>query len=75
MNYACLSSGLSLRNIAACDASGKLKKVYSALPIWAGVVPVRLVASEVEPDARNLPGVQMPENVLPAYLRKRMGKG
>jgi nitroimidazol reductase NimA-like FMN-containing flavoprotein (pyridoxamine 5'-phosphate oxidase superfamily) len=32
-----------------------------ALPIWAGVVPVRHAIGEPEADPRNLPGVEMPE--------------
>ncbi|HHN68107.1 MAG TPA: pyridoxamine 5'-phosphate oxidase family protein [Thermopetrobacter sp.] len=41
------------------------------LPIWAGVVPVREVAGEVEADVRNLPDVAMPDHVIPKYLRRR----
>ncbi len=33
------------------------------LPIWAGVVPVRMEVGEPVPDPRNLPGVEMPEHV------------
>ncbi|MGG7566026.1 pyridoxamine 5'-phosphate oxidase family protein [Rhodovulum sp. DZ06] len=33
------------------------------LPIWAGVIPVKMVAGEAIPDPRNLPGVEMPEHV------------
>jgi uncharacterized protein len=35
-----------------------------ALPIWAGVVPLRLQADAPEPDPRNLPGME-----APAYAR------
>jgi uncharacterized protein len=34
-----------------------------ALPIWAGVLPLSLTTGAVVPDARNLGGVQVPENV------------
>ncbi|WP_424928371.1 pyridoxamine 5'-phosphate oxidase family protein [Amaricoccus tamworthensis] len=33
------------------------------LPIWAGVVPVRMEVGEPVPDPRNLPGVEVPEHV------------
>ncbi|MFG1480773.1 pyridoxamine 5'-phosphate oxidase family protein [Xanthobacter sp. V4C-4] len=35
-----------------------------AFPVWAGVVPVRLVVDPPEADPRNLPGVEMPADVL-----------
>jgi nitroimidazol reductase NimA-like FMN-containing flavoprotein (pyridoxamine 5'-phosphate oxidase superfamily) len=31
-----------------------------ALPVWAGVIPLRLMAGNPEPDARVLPGVPVP---------------
>lgn len=34
-----------------------------ALPIWAGVIPVRLCVGEPEPDPRNLPDVSLPDHV------------
>lgn len=34
-----------------------------ALPIWAGVLPVRLEVGEPVPDPRNLPGIDVPEHV------------
>lgn len=34
-----------------------------ALPIWAGVLPLRLKPAAAEPDPRNLEGVTMPEHV------------
>ncbi|WP_138465937.1 pyridoxamine 5'-phosphate oxidase family protein [Poseidonocella sp. HB161398] len=34
-----------------------------ALPIWAGVIPVRMVVGTPEPDPRNLPGVELPAHV------------
>lgn len=34
-----------------------------ALPIWAGVVPIRQQVGEPEPDPRNLPGLDMPGHV------------
>ncbi|WP_102226831.1 pyridoxamine 5'-phosphate oxidase family protein [Acidimangrovimonas sediminis] len=34
-----------------------------ALPIWAGVIPVRTEVGEPVPDPRNLPGVEMPDHV------------
>ena len=46
-----------------------------SLPIWAGVVPVRTVAGEPEPDAHNLPGLGIPDHVVPAHLRRRMEAG
>jgi nitroimidazol reductase NimA-like FMN-containing flavoprotein (pyridoxamine 5'-phosphate oxidase superfamily) len=36
-----------------------------ALPIWAGVVPVRLVIDEAIDDERNLPGVKRPDHLNP----------
>jgi uncharacterized protein len=36
-----------------------------ALPIWAGVVPVRLVVDAPIDDERNLPGVGRPDNLDP----------
>ncbi|BBF91936.1 pyridoxamine 5'-phosphate oxidase family protein [Blastochloris tepida] len=35
-----------------------------ALPVWAGVIPVRTEVLPPEPDPRNLPGVEMPAEVL-----------
>jgi nitroimidazol reductase NimA-like FMN-containing flavoprotein (pyridoxamine 5'-phosphate oxidase superfamily) len=35
-----------------------------ALPIWAGVIPLRLVSGTPEPDERNLDGVVAPPSVL-----------
>jgi hypothetical protein len=35
-----------------------------ALPIWAGVIPLRLVSGVPEPDERNLDGVVAPPSVL-----------
>lgn len=34
-----------------------------ALPIWAGIIPVRYAVGEPEPDPRNLPGVVAPAHV------------
>ena len=34
-----------------------------ALPIWAGVIPVRHTVGEPVPDPRNLAGVEMPKHV------------
>jgi len=34
-----------------------------ALPIWAGVIPVRLEVGEPIPDPRNLEGVEIPDHV------------
>ena len=34
-----------------------------ALPIWAGVIPMRTVALEPEPDPRNLPDLSIPDHV------------
>ncbi|PJK30790.1 pyridoxamine 5'-phosphate oxidase family protein [Minwuia thermotolerans] len=34
-----------------------------ALPIWAGVVPIRQQVGEPEPDPRNLPGLDVPGHV------------
>jgi uncharacterized protein len=36
-----------------------------ALPIWAGVLPVRMVTGEPLDDPRNLPGVARPKNLNP----------
>ncbi len=36
-----------------------------ALPIWAGVLPVRMVTGEPIDDERNLPGVERPTNLNP----------
>jgi hypothetical protein len=32
--------------------------------VWAGVVPIRAAVLAPEPDPRNLPGVEMPAEVL-----------
>lgn len=40
------------------------------LPVWAGTVPIRLVKDAPEPDARLLPGVE-----LPPYLSSPAGGG
>lgn len=34
-----------------------------ALPIWAGVIPVRRVTDAPVPDPRNLPGVEIPDHI------------
>jgi len=34
-----------------------------ALPIWAGVIPIRHIVGDPIPDPRNVPGVEMPEHV------------
>ena len=34
-----------------------------ALPIWAGVIPVRTMVGAPEPDPRNLPEVDVPEHI------------
>lgn len=34
-----------------------------ALPVWAGVIPLKTVAGAPVPDPRNLPGVDMPRHV------------
>ena len=36
-----------------------------ALPIWAGVLPVKTVAGEPVDDPRNLPGVKRPDHLNP----------
>ena len=33
------------------------------VPVWAGVIPVRMTIGEPEPDPRNLPGVPVPDHV------------
>ena len=33
-------------------------------PSWAGVIPIRYQVLPPEPDSRNLPGVEMPEDIL-----------
>jgi len=33
------------------------------LPIWAGAIPLSVIAGAPEPDDRNLPGVEVPESV------------
>ena len=33
------------------------------LPIWAGVLGVRTVIDAPSPDPRNLPGIEVPDNV------------
>lgn len=40
-----------------------------ALPIWAGVIPVRTIVGEPEADPRNLAGVEMPEHVRQFRLK------
>ena len=39
-----------------------------ALPIWAGVIPVRTIVGTPEPDPRNLPGVAVPAHVTDLRL-------
>lgn len=39
-----------------------------AFPGWAGVIPVRTQVLPPEPDPRNLPGVEMPADILKARL-------
>jgi hypothetical protein len=43
-----------------------------ALPVWAGVLPLRLVSDAPIPDPRLLPGVPLPD-YLRAYARPRLG--
>ena len=40
-----------------------------ALPIWAGVLPVRMQVLQPEPDPRNRDGVEMPEHVATFEFR------
>jgi len=42
-----------------------------ALPVWAGVIPLRMVAGAPEPDPRLAPGIPAPENPLSARLLGR----
>lgn len=46
-----------------------------ALPVWAGIVPVRTEAEKPQPDAHNPPGLAIPDHVIPTYLRRRMEAG
>jgi len=34
-----------------------------ALPVWAGVLPLKLMAGEPEPDARLAEGIELPANI------------
>lgn len=34
-----------------------------ALPVWGGLVPLRLAAAEPEPDGRSAPGIPVPDSV------------
>ena len=39
-----------------------------ALPIWAGVVPVRMEVGNPEPDPRNMEGLEPPDHILNFHL-------
>ncbi len=56
--------------VAKVDDTGVIDEEEDyAWPVWAGSVPVREVAGEPVPDARNLPEMELPDHVVPAYLR------
>lgn len=54
--------GMDLGEASAKVRSGPAKEEEDDLsvPIWAGVIPLRLVAGNPEPDAQVLPGVPVP---------------
>jgi uncharacterized protein len=57
--------GLELDEVSAKVRSGPPgddEEDY-ALPIWAGVIPLRSVAGEIVPCPRLMPGVAMPEHI------------
>jgi nitroimidazol reductase NimA-like FMN-containing flavoprotein (pyridoxamine 5'-phosphate oxidase superfamily) len=63
--------------IPLCEASAKIRsggpkdvEADYALPIWAGVLPLRLHAEAPEPDGRNLPGLAAPPYAH-SYTRTR----
>jgi hypothetical protein len=39
-----------------------------AFPSWAGVIPIRYQVLLPEPDPRNLPNAEMPEDILKFHL-------
>jgi nitroimidazol reductase NimA-like FMN-containing flavoprotein (pyridoxamine 5'-phosphate oxidase superfamily) len=45
-----------------------------ALPIWAGIIPLRTVAGAPEPDPRNLRAVKMPAHVRDFSFEKTRGR-
>ena len=52
-----------VRNTAVVDD----EEDYS-IPVWSGVIPIRMQALEAEPDPRNLPGVASPDYVGKARI-------
>jgi len=62
--------GTSVLRLPLSNASAKCRSGWpvddeagEALPIWAGVVPIRQVLDEPESDPKNLDGVDVPEHV------------
>jgi nitroimidazol reductase NimA-like FMN-containing flavoprotein (pyridoxamine 5'-phosphate oxidase superfamily) len=58
-------------SMSITEASAKVRTGHTEddeadydFPVWAGLVPVRLVADPPIADPRNLPGVEMPDDVL-----------
>ena len=43
-----------------------------ALPIWAGVLPLRYAKGEAQPDERNLPGVEIPPEVKKFMIGEKL---
>lgn len=74
-------SGTSVLALPITEASGKMRtgppKDFDAdveLPIWAGVIPLRLVAGEPEIEARVPPGIAVPSYVT-SYRRRLVALG
>ncbi len=44
-----------------------------SLPVWAGVVPLRLAAGDPQPDALMLEGIPLPDYLRPAAVTSRGG--
>lgn len=62
--------GTTVLSLPISEASAKIRdggpiddEEDYALPIWAGVIPVRQVVGEPIPDERNLPDVKMPDHI------------
>jgi hypothetical protein len=60
----------TLMSLDLGEASAKVRTGHTEddeedyeFPVWCGLVPVRFAIGAPEPDPRNLPGVEMPEDV------------
>lgn len=62
--------GTTVLSLPISEASAKVRnggpiddEEDYALPIWAGVIPVKQVVGELIPDERNLPGIEPPAHI------------